>query len=79
MTFEDTHAAAVRNCRVIVPIIFKDHIVEETLEVKGLLGADYIKDCIFLDKGECLARNRSTEHTDCISSLTVFDGFLGVA
>lgn len=79
MTFEDTHAAAVRNGRVIIPIIFKDHIVEETLEVKGLLGAYYIKDCIFLDKRECLARNRSTEHTDCVSSLAVFYGLLGVA
>lgn len=54
MTLEDTHVTAERNIRVIVLIIFKDHIVQETLEVKGLLGADHIEDCILLDKRECL-------------------------
>lgn len=79
MALEDTHAAAVRNSRVVVPVIFKDNIVQEALEVKGLLSADHIENCIFFDKRECLARNSSAEHTDCISSPTIIDGLLGVA
>lgn len=79
MAFEDTHAAAVGNGRVVVAVIFEDNIVEEALEVKGLLGADHIENCIFLDKRECLACKSSAEHSNCISSLTILDGFLGVA
>ena len=47
VTPEHTHFAAVGNIRVNVFVIFKDDIIEETLEIKWLLGADYIKSSIF--------------------------------
>jgi hypothetical protein len=43
VSLENAHATAERKGRVVIAIVLEDYIVEEALEVEGLLGTNYIK------------------------------------
>lgn len=55
MTFEYAHLATIRNISVNIFVIFKDDIIEETLEVERLLSADNIESSILFLKRELLS------------------------
>ncbi len=79
MSLEHTHLTTIGKVIVMVFVVFKDDIVEEALEVEGLLSTYDVKDFVLFDKWELFSRNGCAEHADGITSLAVVDCFVGVA
>ena len=55
MSFENTHFTAKWKIYIVVFVIFKGNIIEETLKIKRLLSTNNIKHFILFHKWEGLS------------------------
>ena len=79
MSFKHRHFLTVRQGGVIVQIIFKCNIINKCFWIKSLLIADDIMNCIFFLQREWFSWNCCCKHSNCITSLTIFNSWIWIA